>query len=259
MLFEDRLILPIEQQGGSVWLALSCADGSQQWRVERDSKLHYSTPCIFRQHSSDPLLVFVNWKYGISGVSPRTGDMRWSYNVFDKQHAESSIASPVVLDDLVIGVCGWLGYGNEVVAVRPGFSANVESPRNTQDVNAPGQIVWRIKRGAPLCTTPLVKEPFVFLWSDNGIVTCADVQTGQVHWQQRVGGTFYASPIWVHGSLYNVSTTGRVVVLAATSQYKLIARHDLGETSHATPAVSGGVMYLRSVSTLYSLGGKTNR
>ena len=259
VIFENRLILPIEQQGDSVWLALSCDDGSQEWRVKRDSKLHYSTPCVFRQRGTDPLLVFVNWKYGISGVSPRTGDVRWNFDVFDKQHVESSIASPVVFDDLVIGVCGWLGYGNEVIAVRPGrLPTDAVQPTTKQDVPA-NKIVWRIQRGAPLCTTPLVKDPFIFLWSDSGIVTCADVRTGQIHWQKRVGGTFYASPIWVNGYLYNVSTTGRVVVLAANATYKLVARNELGDPSQATPAVAGGVMYLRSVSKLFSLGGKAVR
>ena len=255
MIFDDLLILPIEQQGASLWLALKCADGRQQWRVERDSKLHYATPCLFEHNDSEPLLVFVNWKYGISGVAPRTGDIRWSFNVFDQQHVESSIGSPVVVDDLVIGVCGWLGYGNEVIAIRPGSTDRRSAAGRAQGTDISERIVWRIQRGAPLCTTPLVKDRLLFLWSDNGIVTCADVRSGQVHWQKRVGGTFYASPIWVNGYLYNVSTTGRVIVLQATSEYKSISRMELGETTHATPAVAAGVMYLRSASNLYSVGG----
>ena len=256
MIYDDLLILPVEQQGDSLWTALKCADGQQQWRVKRDSKLHYAPPCLFEQRDSEPLLVFVNWKYGISGVSPRTGDIRWNFDVFDKQHVESSIGSPVVVDDLVIGVCGWLGYGNEVIAVRPASTGDRKTTGPARDADSSDRIVWRIKRGAPLCTTPLVKDHLLFLWSDNGIVTCADVRSGQVHWQKRVGGTFYASPIWVNGYLYNVSTSGRVIVLQATSEYKSIARMELGETTHATPAVAAGVMYLRSASTLYSVGGQ---
>jgi outer membrane protein assembly factor BamB len=45
-------------------------------------------------------------------------------------------------------------------------------------------------------------------------------------------------------------------VLAASSEYKLLARNPLKEGSQATPAIAGGKMYLRTLSHLISLGGK---
>jgi outer membrane protein assembly factor BamB len=116
-------------------------------------------------------------------------------------------------------------------------------------------VVWRITRGAPLCPTPLVEKDLLFLWSDNGLVTCADVRTGKTYWQKRVGGTYYSSPIFVGEHIYNTSVDGECVVITATKEYQLVARNDLGEGSHATPAVSDGVMYLRTFSRLFSLGG----
>ena len=67
-------------------------------------------------------------------------------------------------------------------------------------------------------------------------------------------GDFYASPIWVAGRLYNVSKKGEVVVLAADDKFQPLGRAALGEPSYATPAVSGGVLYLRTISHLFSLG-----
>ncbi|MCZ6795256.1 MAG: hypothetical protein O7J95_16750 [Planctomycetota bacterium] len=46
---------------------------------------------------------------------------------------------------------------------------------------------------------------------------------------------------------------GDVVVLAAADEYRLLARNPLGNPSRATPAVSGGRMYLRTFSHVYSL------
>ena len=63
---------------------------------------------------------------------------------------------------------------------------------------------------------------------------------------------------WLHDKLYCVSEDGDVVVLAAENEFKELGRIPLGEESRATPAVSGGRLYLRSNSTLYSLGGKTS-
>jgi len=34
-----------------------------------------------------------------------------------------------------------------------------------------------------------------------------------VKWQERVGGTFFSSPVWVDGRLFGVSAKGEVVVV----------------------------------------------
>ena len=47
-----------------------------------------------------------------------------------------------------------------------------------------------------------------------------------------------------------------VAVIAAGKTYRLHAKVPLGEPSFATPAVAGGVMYLRTETRLLSLGGK---
>ena len=56
--------------------------------------------------------------------------------------------------------------------------------------------------------------------------------------------------------LYCIAQDGTVVVLAASEKYELVSRNALGEDSRATPAISGGRMYLRTESHLVSIGGK---
>jgi outer membrane protein assembly factor BamB len=95
-----------------------------------------------------------------------------------------------------------------------------------------------------------------FLWGDGGIVTCIDAPTGKIHWRERIGGIFYGSPIRVGDRIYCISLDGDVVVIAASPEYKLLARNPLGEASQATPAIADGKMYLRTLSHLISIGGK---
>ena len=68
-------------------------------------------------------------------------------------------------------------------------------------------------------------------------------------------GSFYSSPVCVNNRLFCVAKNGDIFVLAAADKFELLARMSLGEPSYATPAVAGGVIYLRTVSHLYSLGG----
>jgi outer membrane protein assembly factor BamB len=205
----------------------------------------YSTPCIYQPSGRAAELIFTNWTYGITAVDPRTGKTNWEVRVFSKDHLETAIGSPIVAGDLVLGTCGYLGKGNHTVAVRPDGSEK-----------AGGKEVYRVERGAPLTTTPVAVEGMLFLWSDEGIVTCADAATGKVHGQRRIGGTFYGSPIGADKHLYCISADGDVVVLEATKAFRQAGRISLGEPSNSTPAVARGKMFLRSETKLRALSEK---
>jgi outer membrane protein assembly factor BamB len=239
---EDLLLVPNEQQGESFLVALDRRTGKVRWKAPREREASWATPCVRRAPDGTAEVIVTNYKQGIAALDLRDGRLRWSLDVFDKRHVESSIGSPVVAGELVLGACGWLGVRQEVIAVRPG-GGKVEK-------------TWAIQRSAPLCTTVLVKDGLVFLWSDEGIVSCADVATGKTHWRERVEGTYYASPVWVDGRLYNVNTDGEVHVLAAAKSFRQLGRSALGEGTHSTPAVAGGRMYWRTFSHLISVGGQ---
>src|SRR5690606_8454224 len=119
------------------------------------------------------------------------------------------------------------------------------------------QEVFRVKTQAPYVPTAVARGDLLFLWFEGGIVTCVDAKTGARHWQQRIGGKFHASPVVVDDKLYGVSEAGEVVVLAAEKEFKEYGRMQLGDDSRSTPAISGGRMYLRTFSKLFSIGGKS--
>lgn len=233
------LILPVEKGEGGFRVALHTSTGEIAWKVLCESGLHYATPCVRTTFGGDQL-IFVNWEQGIVAVDPQSGGTLWAADVFDKSHVEASIGSPVLAGNLVIGVAGYLGHGYEAIAVDPGRDGD--------------SVVWKLDRGAPLCTTPLVVDDLVYFWADNGAVTCVDASTGEVQWRERVGSNYYASPVCAGDAIYNVSTDGELVVLAARRNYELLARHNLGEASHATPAIGSDRMYVRTFTQLLCLG-----
>jgi hypothetical protein len=58
----------------------------------------------------------------------------------------------------------------------------------------------------------------------------------------------------VDGRIFGVSTSGEVIVLEASDTFRELARNSLNETTHATPAVSGGRMFFRTLSHLICVG-----
>jgi outer membrane protein assembly factor BamB len=187
-------------------------------------------------------MLFNSWAHGITSIDPKTGKTNWeAAGVFKLR----TVSSPVVAGGLVFGSCGSGGGGNYVVAVRPG---------NAQGRAA--ELAYKVTASAPYVPTSVAKGDLLFLWSDKGIATCIKAATGDKVWQKRVGGDFFGSPVRVGDRLYAISLDGEVVVLAASENYDLLGRNPLGETSRATPAVAGGAMYLRTLSHLFSIGGK---
>ena len=86
-------------------------------------------------------------------------------------------------------------------------------------------------------------------------MTSVKLDDGEVVTTKRIGGNYSASPVCIDGKLYAVSDDGEVVVLTADDALEELARNSLDEPSRATPAVSGGRLYLRTMSRLLCIGG----
>jgi outer membrane protein assembly factor BamB len=114
--------------------------------------------------------------------------------------------------------------------------------------------VWRYKRGLPGIATPLVADGVVVLVKSGGMLTTLDAASGKELGFQRLeeaGGEYDASPIAADGKLFLANQEGRVLVLAAGAEPKVLGRCDLGETIHATPALGGGALFVRTEKALY--------
>jgi outer membrane protein assembly factor BamB len=242
IVYQDTVIMAKEHDGSSFLIAVDAATGKTRWQTTRQTaETAYSTPCVYQPADGKSALIFNSKAHGISAIEPANGTVLWEYtSAFDKR----SVSSPVVAGDLLIGSCGSGGGGNYLVAVRPGNPANNWKP----------ELAYSIKRSAPYVPTSICVGGLLFLWSDNGIVSCVQAATGEVKWQERVGGDFFGSPVCVDGRLFCVSTRGEVVVVEASERFQVLARNPLGELTHSTPAVAGGRMYIHTSKHLVSVG-----
>ena len=243
ILFDGKVILAGDEDNQSFLAAMDADTGKLLWKVDRiNAKAAFSTPCEFTDPSGTRGLVFNSMGHGITFVDPRTGKTLWEQSgIFEKR----SVSSSLVADGLLIGTCGSGGGGNYLVAVKPGRAAK----------GTPPSLAYKLRRAIPYVPTSVAKEGLLFLWGDSGVVTCAQAKTGELHWQERVEGRFFGSPVWVEGRLFCISTAGKMVVIAASDTFRSIAVNDLGEPSNATPALGGNRMYLRTLGHLISLGG----
>jgi outer membrane protein assembly factor BamB len=245
VLVGDVVVLVNDQDpgGASSVLALDRKTGQTRWKIDRQSKkAAFSTPCLFEPPGGRAQVIVLSCAHGITSFDPASGAKNWELDAFELR----TTGSPLLAAGTLFATNGAGTAGKYLVAVRPGIPEQGVRP----------EILYRIKEAVPYVITPVAKWPLVFLWTDRGVATCIDGPTGKVHWRERIGGEYLGSPVRVGDRIYCVARSGEMVVLAAAESFKLLARFDLGEPSNSTPALDGGVMYLRTVSHVMALGGR---
>src|SRR6266542_4347636 len=231
------------RSGKSFIVAVDASTGKTLWQTPRRSAVvAYATPCVYEPKRGKPALIFGSQGHGIYGVNPETGKILWDYEqAFDKR----CVSSPVIAGDIILGSCGSGGGGNVVAAVRPGDAT----------IGRKSELVYQLKKSAPYVPTGVAMGAQVWLWSDSGIVTCLDAASGAIRYQERAGGDYFGSPVWVEGRLFCVSTAGELVVLEESDRFNVLHRYPLHELCHSTPAVALGRLFIRTEKHLWSLGG----
>ena len=92
--------------------------------------------------------------------------------------------------------------------------------------------------------------------NEGGVVVCLEAKSGDLIWRGRVGGKHWASPIYAGGNIYFFSTDGRVSVISAEREFKLLAQNEFDDGFIASGAVAGNALILRSETHLYCIEDK---
>ena len=116
------------------------------------------------------------------------------------------------------------------------------------------RLLYRPQAKLPYVPTPLAVDGQLFLWEDQGTVSCLDFRTGKVIWSERACGPTYSSPVTDGKRIFGISRKGEMVVLAAAPVYRELGRFQLPEGTHATPAILDGSLLVRTFRRLMRLG-----
>jgi outer membrane protein assembly factor BamB len=139
------------------------------------------------------------------------------------------------------------------------FGAIALRPGGARGKMEPAKVLWRFQKNLPYMPAPLLYDNVLYLVKGGGIITSIDPATGQ---QLKAGrspqaiGAYLASPVAADGKVYLANEEGKITVLKAGAQWEVLGVNDIGEEIHATPALSGGRVYVRTRNTVYCFGGK---
>jgi outer membrane protein assembly factor BamB len=167
--------------------------------------------------------------------------------------SEITTPTPFVAHDLIFVTSGYAPI-QPIYAIKPGGNGDLTLKDGKESSDF---IAWSKQRGGPYMPTPIVYGDLLYTCSNQGVLTAYNATTGERVYQERLGGTggaFTASPVASDGKIYLSSEDGDVFVVKAGPKYELLAKNPVGEVMMATPAISDGLVIVRTVSNLYAFG-----
>ena len=246
ILWNGLVYLQCDTQHDSFILALKAETGEVVWKTERDELPSWGTPNVIMT-SKGPELV-TNASNFIRGYDPATGKELWRLGPSSKITAPTPIAS----NDLIV-VSSGRGPERPIFVLNAGSRGDLslaEGKSNSESV------VWSRTGRGPYMPTPLIYGGLLYVLGNNGVFDAYNLKTGEEIYRERlpyIGSGYSASPVAADGKIYLSSEDGEMIVLAAGPQFKHIATNSMDDLLMATPALSQGVMYVRSASSLFAI------
>lgn len=240
----DLLVFSCDGFSEPFVVALDRKDGRVRWKTRRPNdavprKFSFSTPLLIT-HAGRKELISPG-AGGTYAYDPATGRLLWQVGT---GNGFSVVPRPVFAHGLIFVNTDY--DFPKLYAIRPGGDGDVTATH----------LAWQTGRGAPSTPSTLVVGDELYFVSDAGIATCADARTGKVHWNERLGGGFSASPFVAEGRVYFQNEEGVGTVVKAGRQFELLAKNELGERTLASAVPDDGALYLRGAEHLYRIGAK---
>jgi outer membrane protein assembly factor BamB len=254
ILLGQYVYIQCDNEQSSFLVALDKSTGEPAWRVERDEKSNWSTPYLWRNRMRTELITAGGGQ--MRAYDPTTGVALWSM----AGSGRTSVTPVGDEDFLYVDSADRLtGNTGALTAIRPGGAGEVVFP--TKDANET-QIAWSAKLSGSRVASPLLYMGCLYvLDNQTGIVRCLDAKTGHEHYRKRLPGAsgFTSSPIANNGNVYFLDQSGRVFVVAAGPDLKIVATNELPEMCWASPGVAGDRLLIRTAEHLYAVSAKSAR
>jgi outer membrane protein assembly factor BamB len=185
----------------------------------------------------------------IRGYDPHTGKELWKLG----RSSKITAPTPIAADDLWVVASG-RAPERPVFVIRPNARGDI-TPANGETRNQ--SIVWSRTARGPYMPTPLIYGGLLYVLANNGVLDAYNLKSGDEVYRQRlseIGSGYSASPVAADGKIYLSSEDGEMLVVSAGPTFTHLATNSMGEPIMATPALSDGVIYVRSSRTLFAIG-----
>jgi outer membrane protein assembly factor BamB len=235
-----KLILVFDHEGDSFMVVLDKATGKEIWRASRAEKTNWAAPLVVTFKGRTEVIVAGSAK--VRSYDLDTGKPIWECAGL----GANTIPQPVTQDDMVFVMTG---YRNPMLmAIRLGREG---------DLTGTDAVVWSQTKGNSYTPSPVIFENKLYVLTDTGMVSCYNARSGEPYYHQvrlPKAYSFKSSPVGANGRLYLASENDDVIVLRMGEKFEVLATNTMPDQMFiATPAITGGEIFLRSKTTLFCI------
>ena len=255
VLHKGVLYVALMHRKAQLLIALEAATGKEQWKVTRtsdgkgESPDVYSSPFIWEK-GDDALLIAHGNDY-CTAHSLKDGSEVWRVTELNPKakynNAWRAVSSPLVTSDLIV-----------VPSCKNGVTVGIDPTKAKGEIapKASGEI-WRHDRNTTDVPSPLLVDGIVYIFKENSSLMAYDAKTGTAIYTEKITNERHrANPVYADGKLYLVGRDGNMAVVKAGKEFEMISKMKLPDTFTASPAISGGRIYLRGSKFLWAIGSK---
>lgn len=246
-LFRDMVVVQSDSKRNGFLAVFSAADGREVWRVERGgvSVCSWATPAVITAGGRTQIVA--NGYPYIAGYDLKTGKELWRL----KSGGDIPVPTPFLAEGLIY-VANAHGGKSPLYAIRPEAKGDITPGAGA---GSSAGLAWSEERNGSYLQTPVVYRGVAYACTSQGIFKAYDARTGRKLYEQRLGsgGAFTSSPIAADGKVYVSDEDGRMYVIRAGTEFEVLAVNEGGEAVLATPAVSDGALFIRTVKSVMAV------
>jgi len=216
--------------------ALDLVTGKTVWKTERPVPSSWATPIVVKTDTGEQVIASgLPW---VIAYNPADGKELWRTEVLDGDVAPSPVYHS--------GVAFAVNTGSLLAAIPTDRSGEIPEDG----------LKWTAEDGLPDIVSPVTDGHVVLLVTTDGLLTCYAAADGKMLWEQEIDAVFMASPGLVGDKVYLMDEKGVMRIFTTAGAYKEVAKAELGEKSHSSPAFLDGRIYLRGKKHLFCIGKK---
>ncbi|MCI0358823.1 MAG: PQQ-like beta-propeller repeat protein [Planctomycetaceae bacterium] len=227
----DTVVVQVESQGDSFAAGLDVASGQNRWRIDRPHAANWVSPAILKTADGKSAALLQSAD-GITAHDPKSGEQLWKF------------------DAKCAGIPSLMTAGGRIFIPAAGITA-----LETTSAGTSPSLLWESNKLGLGNSSPIVHGGRVYALNKAGVLVCGDEQDGDVAWQLRLKGTFWATPLIAGEHLYACNQDGQcLVVKLGKREGELVHSAELGEPFFGSPAADAAGLYLRGAKHLWKIG-----
>ena len=219
-------VFQAESQGESFVEAMSVEDGTTLWRLERPKKANWTSPILLPGQSEDKVLL--KRAGNIAAHDLQTGELVWEID----GDVGGNPCTTVTKDRIFV-------TGSTFMALERGEDS--------------ASVIWDSNRIKP-SPSPIADDKNLYIINSAGVLNCYAAENGDLQWQVRVGGKYWASPVLAGKHIYAVNDGGTLSVVNLDGEK--VSSYKFDGNVLGSPAISDEAIFVRGVTKLWKVASR---